>query len=192
MTPLDAILHLEARPTASARRLAWAAHRTATPRLRARLEAALASAVAAGPPPSETIATLARAALEAMPVVGSDVAVPASAPVGGGPYRGPRTFAETRELGEVQRALEGLALLPASHSPATVASVARRALDAALRESGEAARACAALLGAAVAEERRRGEEEGQRVLADIEKRAPRLTAGKRERAYAARVREEE
>ena len=125
MTPLDALHHLQERPTrsalASARRALAVA--SAGP-LRDRLAAAVAAASEREPAP-ETVVTLARAALDLLPAL--PVAGVSQAGGAGGVRFGRMTPAERIAYGAAQNDLSGLITYPTTYAASKVLSIARRA-----------------------------------------------------------------
>lgn len=125
MTPLDALTHLQERPTRSALAAARRALAVASAGpLRDRLAAAVAVAGAA-PLQSETLTTLARACLDLLPTLPTaGVAVVGGA---GGVRFGRMTPAERIAYGAVERDLSGLMTYPSTYGAGDVLSIARRA-----------------------------------------------------------------
>ena len=161
MTPLDALHHLQERPTrsalASARRALAVA--SAGP-LRDHLAVAVAVASEREPAP-ETVVTLARAALDLLPALPvSGVAAVGGA---GGVRFGRMTAAERIAYGAVERDLSSLVTYPSTYGAGDVLSIARRAYV--LSWTGEAREAAARLERWATGAER---EEREARVAAAV------------------------
>jgi len=126
VTPLDALHHLQERPTrsalASARRALAVA--SAGP-LRDHLAAAVAWAEALPVPAPETVVTLARACLDLLPTLPTaGVAVVGGA---GGVRFGQMRAAERIAYGAVQNDLSGLVTYPTTYEASRVLAIARRA-----------------------------------------------------------------
>lgn len=171
MTPLDALHHLQKRPTRSALLTARRALAVASAGpLRDRLAAAVAVAEALPVPAPETVVTLARAALDLLPAlpVSGVVAVGGA----GGVRFGQMRAAERIAYGEVERDLSGLITYPTTYEASRVLSIARRAYR--LAWTSEAREAAARLKRWARAAERAEIE---ARVAAAVAASAERVAA---------------